>query len=354
MIEACVEAGIPRNDDVNGEEQEGVGYYQLTVKNGQRCSAAVAYLHPAMERPNLRVETDALATRVLFEGKRAVGRRVSSRAASRSRRKAVGRGDPGRRRGQLAAAPAALRRRPGGRCLQEHGIDVVADLPGVGENLQDHYVITTTFRLKPGTVSVNELTKGDALPRRDAEVRLPAQGPADPLGGAHRGLLQVAAGARRPGHPVPHPAGHDGHREADGRAEDGAGGRAGPHHRALPGAAREPRLRSASSRRTRPSIRRSGPTTSPIRSTSRWRSPRCTGRARSPPSRRWRSGSITSCCRGRTPRRDEDAAGLRPHGRLDHLSPGRHLPDGPRAAGGRRSAAARAAASRACASSTPR
>ena len=73
VVEACVEAGLPRNNDVNGAQQEGVGYYQLTVKNGQRCSAAVAYLHPAMSRGNLRVETNALAARVLFEGKTAVG-----------------------------------------------------------------------------------------------------------------------------------------------------------------------------------------------------------------------------------------------------------------------------------------
>ena len=61
VIEACMEAGIPRNDDINGADQEGVGYYQLTVKNGQRCSAAVAYLHPAMGRSNLRVRDQSPA-----------------------------------------------------------------------------------------------------------------------------------------------------------------------------------------------------------------------------------------------------------------------------------------------------
>ncbi|MGH6958008.1 MAG: GMC family oxidoreductase [Caulobacteraceae bacterium] len=158
VIEACVEAGLPRNDDVNGESQEGVSYYQLTVKNGQRCSAAVAYLHPVMERANLRVETEALTTRVLFEGRRATGVEYLQ---------------DGERKTALASAevilcggavnspqllqlsgigPAAL--------LKRHGVEVVRDAPGVGENLQDHYVITTTFRLKPGTISVNELTRG--------------------------------------------------------------------------------------------------------------------------------------------------------------------------------------------------
>jgi choline dehydrogenase len=158
VIEACVEAGIPRNDDVNGENQEGVSYYQLTVKNGQRCSAAVAYLHPVMERPNLRVETDALATRVLFDGKRAVGIEYIQRGEQKQARAAAevilaGGAINSPQLLQLSGiGPADL--------LREHGIDVVADLPGVGGNLQDHYVITSTYRLKPGTVSVNELTRG--------------------------------------------------------------------------------------------------------------------------------------------------------------------------------------------------
>jgi choline dehydrogenase len=158
VIEACVEAGLPRNDDVNGESQEGVAYYQLTVKNGQRCSAAVAYLHPVMERANLRVETEALATRVLFEGKRAVGVEYIQRGEQKQAKASAevilaGGAINSPQLLQLSGVgPAAL--------LKEHGVDVVADLAGVGENLQDHYVIATTYRLKPGTVSVNELTRG--------------------------------------------------------------------------------------------------------------------------------------------------------------------------------------------------
>jgi len=158
VIEACVEAGIPRNDDVNGESQEGVAYYQLTVKNGQRCSAAVAYLHPVMERPNLRVETDALTTRVLIESGRAVGVEYIQKGEQKQARASAevilaGGAINSPQLLQLSGmGPAAL--------LREQGIDVVADLPGVGENLQDHYVITSTYRLKSGTVSVNELTRG--------------------------------------------------------------------------------------------------------------------------------------------------------------------------------------------------
>ena len=158
VVEACAEAGIPRNDDVNGEQQEGATYYQLTVKNGQRCSAAVAYLHPAMGRPNLRVETGALAGRVLFEGKRAVGVEYSQGGVKHT----------ARARAEVILAGGAINSPQllqlsgvgPGDLLREHGIEVVADLPGVGENLQDHYVISMRYRLKAGVVSVNELTKG--------------------------------------------------------------------------------------------------------------------------------------------------------------------------------------------------
>jgi choline dehydrogenase-like flavoprotein len=73
FIEAAVEAGMPLNDDFNGASQDGVGWYQLTQRNAMRCSAAVAYLHPALGRPNLTVMTDAHVTRVLLDGLRAVG-----------------------------------------------------------------------------------------------------------------------------------------------------------------------------------------------------------------------------------------------------------------------------------------
>ncbi|WP_397421686.1 GMC family oxidoreductase [Phenylobacterium sp.] len=165
VVEACVEAGIPRNADVNGEDQEGVSYYQLTVKNGQRCSAAVAYLHPAMGRANLAVETRALTTRVIFEGKRAVGveyQQNGVRKVAKARREVI-------LAGGAINSPQLLQLSGigPGDLLRDHGIEVIADLPGVGENLQDHYVMAVTYRLKAGTVSVNELTKG---PRFVGEV----------------------------------------------------------------------------------------------------------------------------------------------------------------------------------------
>ncbi len=158
VIEACVEAGIPRNADVNGADQEGVCYYQLTVKNGQRCSAAVAYLHPAMKRANLEVRTHALASRILFEGNRAVGVEYvqgGQRRTARAAREVI-------LAGGAVNSPQLLQLSGvgPGALLAEHGVPVLIDVPGVGENLQDHYVMTMTWRLKPGVVSVNELTRG--------------------------------------------------------------------------------------------------------------------------------------------------------------------------------------------------
>ncbi len=158
VVEACVEAGIPRNPDVNGEAQEGAGYYQLTVRNGQRCSAAVAYLHPVMGRANLTVETRALTTRILFEGKKAVGVEYiqnGQRRIAKAAKEVI-------LCGGAINSPQLLQLSGigPGQLLAEHGIAVISDLPGVGENLQDHYVMSMTYRLKAGTVSVNELTKG--------------------------------------------------------------------------------------------------------------------------------------------------------------------------------------------------
>jgi choline dehydrogenase len=161
VIEACAQAGIPRNDDVNAGSQEGATYYQLTVKNGQRCSAAVAYLHPAMNRPNLQVETNALAGRILFEGKRAVGvefRQNGQKRVAMANAEVILAGGAINSPQMLQLSGVGP-----GELLNRHGIEVVADLPGVGENLQDHYVMSVRYRLKAGVVSVNEQSKGGRL-----------------------------------------------------------------------------------------------------------------------------------------------------------------------------------------------
>lgn len=161
MLEACVEAGIPRSEDINGAEQSGVTWFQLTTRNGRRCSTAVAYLHPAMRRPNLKVETEALATRVVLEGRRAVGveyLRGGERHLARARGEVI-------LAAGAVASPQLLEISGIGRgeVLQRNGIPVVAELPGVGENLQDHYMIGAQWRVKREYVTVNELSHGRRL-----------------------------------------------------------------------------------------------------------------------------------------------------------------------------------------------
>ncbi len=137
FIQAAQSLGYPRNDDFNGAVQEGVGYYQLTTRNGRRCSTAVGYLRPAMKRPNLRVITNALSG-AHHAGWQACHRRHIPPRRPACHRACRARGDPVRRRHQLAAAHAAVRIGPA-QHLTDLGITVAHDMPGVGQSLQDHY-----------------------------------------------------------------------------------------------------------------------------------------------------------------------------------------------------------------------
>lgn len=136
FVEAGNEAGHPQTDDFNGKSQEGFGRYQLTIKNGRRWSAATAYLHPALDRPNLTVESNALVSRVLFEGNRAVGvEYVQKKQTCRARalREVILSG------GAVNTPQVLMLSGVGdGEILKRFGIAVVADLKGVGCNLQDH------------------------------------------------------------------------------------------------------------------------------------------------------------------------------------------------------------------------
>ncbi len=152
FIRAAGELGIPATDDFNGASQEGAGYLQLTTRNGRRCSTAQAYLKPARARANLSVQTDAHVTAVEFEGRRASGVRFvqgGARHGVRAVREVIV--SAGALQSpqilQLSGiGPAAL--------LAEHGITLVADLPGVGENLQDHLALRFMFRCtKPITTN---------------------------------------------------------------------------------------------------------------------------------------------------------------------------------------------------------
>jgi len=135
-LDAAVEAGYPRSSDVNGFQQEGFGRMDMTVGDGRRWSAANAYLKPVMHRSNLKVLTHALATRIVFEGKRAVALEYEHHGAQRrvrAARELIVSGGP-------INSPQLLKLSGVGpeAELREQGIPVVEHLAGVGENLQDH------------------------------------------------------------------------------------------------------------------------------------------------------------------------------------------------------------------------
>jgi choline dehydrogenase len=156
FIAGAQEAGHKFNSDFNGAEQDGVGPLQVTVRNMRRCSTAVAYLRPAMRRPNLRVEIRALAHRVVFEGKRAVGLEYSRDGIvhrARARREVLLAG------GSINSPQLLQLSGIGpGQLLQEHGIAVVHDLPGVGENLHDHITSRVVYRARRAN-TLNELSR---------------------------------------------------------------------------------------------------------------------------------------------------------------------------------------------------
>jgi choline dehydrogenase len=155
FIEGAQEAGYPFNPDFNGAEQEGVGPLQMTIKGRRRCSAAVGYLNPVKDRSNLRIEVRALTHRVLMQGKRAVGVRYEQNGVMhdvKARREVL-------LCGGTINSPQLLQLSgigPGG-LLQSAGIPVVHDLPGVGENLQDHIGGRMIYRTIDGTVTMNEI-----------------------------------------------------------------------------------------------------------------------------------------------------------------------------------------------------
>ena len=135
FIRACGEIGVPANDDFNGPTQEGAGLYQLTQKGGRRWSAAAAYLHPARRRRNLTVMTGAHAARILFQGDRAIG--VESIHKGKTTRSNAG--EVILCGGAVESPHLLLLSGVGPReQLEAFGVPVVADLPGVGRNLQDH------------------------------------------------------------------------------------------------------------------------------------------------------------------------------------------------------------------------
>ncbi len=162
FVQAAQAVGIPHRVDFNGEDQAGVGTYQVTQKNGKRQSSAVAFLRPILDRPNLTVITHAHAARILFEGRRARGVSYLQEGMPREAHAA----EEVILCGGTVNTPQLLLLSGIGPAehLHEMNIPVVADLPGVGQNLQDHVVCgVITFAVKPvslvGATRVSEMVR---------------------------------------------------------------------------------------------------------------------------------------------------------------------------------------------------
>jgi choline dehydrogenase len=177
MVEAFIDGGVAmgykRNKDYNNGEQEGFGYFQVTQKNGERWSTARAFLNPAKARGNLHIETDAMTTRVLLEGKRCVGVEYvqgGTKKTARATREVI-----------LAAGSVKsphLLELSGigqGELLQSWGVNVAHELPGVGENYRDHYAPRMNWFCKL-PITLNEQTRGLTFVKEIAKYYLQRRG----------------------------------------------------------------------------------------------------------------------------------------------------------------------------------
>jgi 4-pyridoxate dehydrogenase len=192
---AAADAGYPKTDDYNGAQQEGFAVLQATIRNGRRCSTAVAYLRPALKRPNLTVRTSVLATRVVFEGTRAVGVEYLDGGAAttvRAEREVL-------LCGGVINSPQLLMLSGIGdpAQLEAHGIAVRAALPGVGKNLQDHMSASVAYsRKEPG--SLHRRMRLDRLLPDLARAYFTGEGIANDLPGVITAFLKT-----RPDVPLP-------------------------------------------------------------------------------------------------------------------------------------------------------
>ena len=157
IVSAGQEIGIPYNEDINGRIQEGIGYHQATIRNGKRCSSAIAYLKPAKKRPNLLIKAEAHAKNVIFKGKRAVGVAYDCKGTpqeAHAKKSVI-------LSGGAFASPQLLELSGVGQPdrLKALGIKITHELPGVGENLQDHFVVRMRWRIK-NAETLNERVRG--------------------------------------------------------------------------------------------------------------------------------------------------------------------------------------------------
>jgi choline dehydrogenase len=181
FVDAAVQAGLPRNPDFNGAAQEGAGWFQTTTRYGRRASTARSYLRPARRRKNLRVETAALARRIVFEGRKAVAIEYSQGGVAkcaRAEREILISGGAYNSPQLLqlsGVGPADL--------LKSHGIEIVLDAPGVGRDLQDHLQVRIVTRC------TQRITLNDIVGSRWRSMMMGLQ-----YAALRKGPLTIAAG----------------------------------------------------------------------------------------------------------------------------------------------------------------
>ncbi|MBT3436615.1 MAG: choline dehydrogenase [Oceanospirillaceae bacterium] len=146
-LEAAQNFGYPANKDYNGEDQEGVGLFQLTAKKGRRCSTAVAYLNPARSRANLTILTGSCVEKLLFEGNRVTGVRLASGDLKANKEVILSAGAIGSPQLLMVSGIGAAEQ------LTPHKIKMVKELPGVGQNLQDHLQARPVFKCASSTIN---------------------------------------------------------------------------------------------------------------------------------------------------------------------------------------------------------
>jgi choline dehydrogenase len=195
FIDAAAASGYPKNKDYNNGNQEGFGYYQVTMKNGKRQSTARAFLDPARNRPNLKIETDALVSNIVLEGKRAVGVAYSvlgqKRGVRVNREVIVSCGSvqsPGVLEHSGIGQPELLRR---------HGIEVKHELKGVGENYGDHFAPRMNWRVKL-PITLNEQTRGLSLVKEVLKYYTTGRGALALTAGVVYGFVRTRPGLDAP------------------------------------------------------------------------------------------------------------------------------------------------------------
>lgn len=214
FIESAVNAGLKRNDDFNAGDQDGVGRPQATIRDGVRCSTAMGYLHPARGRANLRVEVEALTTRLILDGKRVTG--VEFHQAGETKR--VNAAREVLLAGGTINSPQLLMLSGIGPAahLNAKGVEVAHDLPGVGQNLQDHIYIYYMVKCAPAGLSANKDLVGLGVIGQALKYFTRKQGWLNLGASQAAAFLRILPGAERPDvqvsfRPLSAKVSHDGH-----------------------------------------------------------------------------------------------------------------------------------------------